>query len=97
MALGSGSVRHAGRRLPLRSAAVWIYHNQPKRWDQVTGEPPHPLDFPEGIVVHPTESGYPRLPLLGLRAIMRNKLRLTVDGRTGLRPLGTRPWWWPFG
>jgi hypothetical protein len=42
-----------------------------------------PLELPEGISVHPRgTSNAPRLPLLGLRGLVRNGLRLTIDGNS---------------
>jgi hypothetical protein len=96
LALGSGRVRHQGRRFPLRAAMVWLHPNEPGRWDRIADRPPYPLDLPEGILVYPAGSSFPRLPLLGLRALLHNKLRLVVDGTTGLVSLHTRSKWWPF-
>jgi hypothetical protein len=95
--LGRGSVRYQGRRYPLRGAQLWLHGNQPGYWDRVANRPPYRLRVPEGILVYPAGSHFPRLPLIGLRAVVRNGLRLTVDGKRGLAWLGTGPWWWPFG
>jgi hypothetical protein len=96
LALGRGEVLQEGRRFPLRAAQLWVHPNAPGQWDRVSGGDPYLLEVPEGIVVSPAGSTYPRLPLLGLRAIMRNKLRLTVNGGSGLVSLRARSWWWPF-
>jgi hypothetical protein len=45
---------------------------------ELTGES-YPLEMPQGISVLPDEQA-PRLPLIGLRAIIANKLRLLIDG-----------------
>lgn len=37
--------------------------------------------MPEGIALHvPGDPGAPRLPLLGLRALVDNRLRAIIDG-----------------
>lgn len=76
-----GKVREGERSLSLHAATVWIHRNVPGRLDLRTGQP-FRLQLPEGIAIYPTdESDYPRLPLLGLRAILKNNLELTIDGR----------------
>jgi hypothetical protein len=96
LSLGRGDVRHRGRRLTLRAATLWIHPNERGSWERVTGRLPYRLDFAEGILVYPLGEDFPRLPLLGLRAIIRNRLRLTVEGDKGLVSLRSGPWWWPF-
>lgn len=67
------------RLVPLRKAHLWIHRNRP-------GTPillplPVPLDVVQGIAVYPRGTpGAPRLPLLGLRVLVRNHLKLTIDG-----------------
>jgi hypothetical protein len=41
----------------------------------------YPLEMPQGITVF-SEEPSPRLPLMGLRTIVANKLRLVIDGKT---------------
>jgi len=94
---GRGSVRGQGRRLPLRAAQLWLHGNEPGSWDRLAKPSLHRLLVPEGIIIYPSGAHFPRLPLLGLRAILRNKLHLYVDGGTGLVHLRTRRRWWPFG
>ena len=37
---------------------------------------------PDGIAIYPSDDAdYPRLPLLGLRAILKNNLKLIIDGQ----------------
>jgi hypothetical protein len=97
LGLGRGEILQAGRRFPLRAAQLWIHPNEPGHWDRLSGDAPHLLEVAEGIVVSPPTSTYPRLPLVGLRAIMRNKLDLAVKGKSGMVFLSSRSWWWPFG
>ena len=97
MHLGRGRVRQQGRHFPLRAAHLWMHSNLPGHWDRLAERPPHRIDVPEGIVVYPADSNFPRLPLVGLWAIVRNKLDLTVKGRRGMVSLSSPPGWWPFG
>jgi hypothetical protein len=55
---------------------------------------PFPLQLPEGIAVYPSdESNYPRLPLLGLRAIIKNELKVVIDGKRQHVSLRSPRWW----
>ena len=50
----------------------------------------------DGMVVY-ADGDFPRLPVLGLRAIADNNLVLTVNGRKREATLRTPlKWWWPF-
>jgi hypothetical protein len=65
--------------VPLRAATMWIHRNRPGTSELLPG--PYRLEMPEGIAVYPdTTAGAPRLPLLGLRSLVTNKLHLTIDG-----------------
>ncbi len=97
MHAGWGTIRQEGRRLPLRAAHLWMHPNLPGHWDRMAGRQAHRIHVPEGIAVYPAHSAFPRLPLVGLRAVVRNKLDLRVRGQDGMVFLSSRPWWWPFG
>ena len=87
-----GRVREGARSPLLHAATVWIHRNVPGRGD-LRNEPPFRLQLPEGIAIYPTdESDYPRLPLLGLRAILKKNLKLTIDGRRKHASLRTPLW-----
>jgi hypothetical protein len=58
----------------------------------VSVKPPLLLDLPTGIAVYTDTEHYPRLPLLGLRAILSNNLHLAVDGEKQLINLRTPDW-----
>ncbi|HKI38288.1 MAG TPA: hypothetical protein VKA46_40945 [Gemmataceae bacterium] len=73
-----------------------MHTNLPSHWDRLADRPPHRIDVPEGILVYPAGSNFPRLPLVGLRAIVRNKLDLAVKGKSGMVSLSRPSWWWPF-
>jgi hypothetical protein len=50
------------------------------------------LTIDEGMAVYPEDgSGHPRLPLLGLRSLLDNRLRFMIDGpkrEVGLKTAG---------
>src|SRR5262249_8060414 len=76
-----GQIRIGLQTLPLLAASVWLYRNKPGARDAFARGVPFRLDLPEGIAVYP--HGQPtvaRLPTLGLRAVVSNRLRLAVDG-----------------
>jgi hypothetical protein len=58
----------------------------------VSSDQPLFLDLPAGIGVYPDDADYPRLPLLGLRAILSNNLFLNVDGKHASVTLRTPDW-----
>jgi hypothetical protein len=90
-----GNLRHLGRRLPLHAADVWLHRNVPGQRDRLLDVPPYRLDLPRGIAVYPADSDFPRLPLLGLRALVTNNLLLSVDGdrsEVNLRSPDWRTW-----
>jgi hypothetical protein len=65
-----GNVRLAGRKSPLREAGIWIH----------TDERPFRLKIDEGIAV--LDGDWPRLPVLGLRALTNSKLQTFIYGDT---------------
>jgi hypothetical protein len=76
-----GTMRESDRVASLRFANLWIHRNQPGSRN-LKGSAPYLLALKEGIAVYPDNgSNYPRLPLLGLRAIVKNNLRLLIDGK----------------
>src|SRR5437868_14734242 len=65
-------VRETGRTPSLRFARIWIHRNRAGS-RELSDAKPFPLQLPEGIAIYPSDgSNYPRLPLLGLRAIIKN-------------------------
>jgi hypothetical protein len=76
-----GHARVNKQLVELKGAAVAVYPNTPGRRDVLRGKPPCLLMLPEGIAVHPaTDPFVPRLPLLGVRALVKNRLRIVIDG-----------------
>jgi hypothetical protein len=54
---------------------------------------PFLLALEEGIAIYPDDgSNYPRLPLLGLRAIIKNNLKLVIDGKRKQVTLSAPVW-----
>jgi hypothetical protein len=88
-----GDMRESGRTPSLHFANVWIHRNQGGR-RELRAEEPVKLTLDEGIAVYPADgSNYPRLPLLGLRAIIENKLNLVIDGKRQHGSLRSPGWW----
>jgi hypothetical protein len=75
------TIREGSRSPTLHYADIWIHRNHSGRRDPRPGEPVK-LDLEEGIAVYPSDgSNYPRIPVIGLRAILKNKLKLVIDGK----------------
>jgi hypothetical protein len=85
-------LRDRSRNIPVHAANLWIHRNVPGKRDEFTNEAPWLLPLKQGIAVYPGESQFPRLPLLGLRALVRNKLHLTMDPELCVVNLRTRDW-----
>jgi hypothetical protein len=85
-----GQIRHGGRRIPLHAAELWLHQNEPGKFTMVSKQVQ--LEIPRGIAVFPDGAKYPRLPLLGLRALLSNNLHLVVDGERQTVNLRTPDW-----
>src|SRR5262245_4027920 len=63
--------------VPPRAASLGLPPNRSGQRDRFTGAPPFRLQLPRGIAVYPSDTpGEPRLPLMGLRALVLNNLHL---------------------
>jgi hypothetical protein len=74
-----GAILVNRQEVPLLGANLWVHRNRPGTAELL----PRPvrLAVPEGISIYPSgAAGAARLPLLGLRGIIRNRLRLLIDG-----------------
>lgn len=87
-----GAVREGGQRIPLREANLWIHLNQPHMRDLRPNHRPVILNASRGIAVFP--NNFPRLPILGLRAIAENRLILCVNGPRRVATLRTSLFGW---
>ena len=85
-------VRDRGRTIPVHAANLWIHRNVPGKRDEFSTATPWLLPLRQGIAVYPEEAQPPRLPLLGLRALVQNKLHFTMDPERRLVHLRTRDW-----
>ena len=50
------------------------------------------MEHPDAAVYPDDGSNYPRLPLLGLRAIIKNHLKLVIDGKRNCVSLSSSMW-----
>jgi hypothetical protein len=87
-----GQIRVGGVPVALVPAIVWIHTNRPGTRESAN-RPPFKLELREGIAVYPPEMRNPaRLPTLGLRGIVRNGLKLVIDGLRRDVTLKTSGW-----
>jgi hypothetical protein len=76
-----GSMREGARIAPRYHAFLRIHRNHAGRRDLKEAEP-FLLRLEKGIAVFPPDgTNYPRIPLLGLRALLNNNLKLTLEGK----------------
>ena len=88
-----GRVRQADERLPLRPACIWLHRNVPGKRERLEGLRPQRLELPRGIAVYPkNDDNFPRLPLIGMRALLANGLYLSVNGQKQFAHLRTPDW-----
>ncbi len=92
-----GEIRLAGRMIPIYAVDVRVHFNEPGKRDRLLDRPPFHILLQRGIAVHPDEPRYPRIPVLGLRAIITNRLDLAVSGARRFASLRTPRRFWFFG
>ncbi len=69
-----------GEHVPQFAANIWLHANELRERDRFANRPPFLLEAYPGIVVLPqTSRTRLRLPLLGIRALERAKLHMTID------------------
>ena len=77
--------------MPLFEAKVWIHSNR-EGTVELSGGVSQALRMDEGIAIYPSTVRNPaRLPILGLRGLIRNGLELTIDGATQTVTLESPP------
>jgi hypothetical protein len=91
-----GSVRDRGQDLSLYAVSLFLFPIIAHNTDVDAGQVPIRMALPRGIAVYPTAGAFPRLPLLGLKAILHNRLRLIVSGDRRRVTLRTPRRCWPF-
>src|SRR5205807_2187293 len=77
------SITERSRRVRCYAANVWLHPNVPGSRAVPEQSQPTRLVLPEGIPVFPPPADgppFPRLPLLGLRALTDNKLDTNIRG-----------------
>lgn len=85
--INPGSLKEIGRTT-LNNRAVFLsradlalHRNRTGRRDELAGTAATQLNLAEGIVIHgPNDPLSPRILLLGLRALVRNRLKVSIDG-----------------
>ncbi len=74
-----GNILVNRQQVPLSAAFLWLHRNQPGTSELLPR--PYLIAAPKGIAVYPdSAANAPRLPLLGLRALVTNGLQLVIDG-----------------
>jgi hypothetical protein len=89
------TIRERERRILLRAANIWVHPNERGFRDRLADIPPHFVDADSGIAIYPGND-FPRLSIIGLRAIAENNLVLKVDGPMRQATLRTPIRLWPF-
>jgi hypothetical protein len=89
-----GNVAIEGKVVARREATVWLYPNVPGRQDTPGGGPPFRLAMSKGIAVYTQDAvpPGPRLPLLGLPALLENHLDFWLDPERRHITIQSRTW-----
>jgi hypothetical protein len=75
-----GQIHVGGFIVPLFAAKVWIHSNREGTVD-LSGGIPCVLKMDPGIAIYPSTTTNPaRLPILGLRGLIRNGIKVTLEG-----------------
>ncbi len=77
-----GQINVGGSTVPLYSASLWLHPNRPGTSEPGEGAP-RELRIEQGLAIYPASLRNPaRLPILGLRGLIRNKVRILIDGES---------------
>lgn len=90
-------LRAAGRQIPLYAANLWIHPNRPGERDQFATATPFLLEVHRGIGITNAPDQYPRLPLLGSRALRQGELQVYLDYQKCRVSVRTPRRFWIFG
>lgn len=75
-----GSIRASGQQLPLLPFNLWLLCNVPHTRKIQNSRDAVCLELDQGIVVYPhSATQRPRLPILGMRGLINNKLVVSID------------------
>ena len=86
-----GSLPVHGQKVPLLNANIWLHHNRPGSRDEFAEAAAWQWEMDAGIAVCPPElGGFPRLPLIGLRAVQLAGLHVAIDGSKSQVSIRTR-------
>ena len=76
-----GHARLNKQLVELKGISVAIFPNTSGKRDVAQERSAYLLKLPEGVAVHRTSDPLaPRLPLLGMRALVKNRIRTIIDG-----------------
>jgi hypothetical protein len=74
------AVKIGGESVPTFEASVWLHANVPGFRDQLDSRPAFRLELAGGVIICPTSMSRFHLPLLGVSALRKNRLRMLVNG-----------------
>jgi hypothetical protein len=94
--LNSSFLTHE-RRIPIHGGNVWLHRNQPGQRDKFLNAAPVLLELHRGLGITTGADVYPRLPLLGARALRGANLQVHIDYSRCRVNVRTPRWYWPFG
>lgn len=84
-----GTTRVLQENIPLKAADVYLEPN--RRGERVlSGKPSFRLTTPRGIML--PNGAVPRIPILGLRALVASDLRVIIDGKR--QSVSIHSGWW---
>jgi hypothetical protein len=89
-----GDAEINGQVVSRHEASVWLYPNSPGRQEVASDRPPFLLEMKKGIAVYPPDAipTTPRLPLLGLPALLVNDLDWWLDPERRCITVQSRTW-----
>ena len=75
-----GFAKIEGEKIPVKMADALLHPNI-RGEKTMSGKAPFPLETPQGILIFPKTNVYPRLPILGLRALINSGLQTVISGK----------------
>jgi hypothetical protein len=76
---GSNAKVVSDLEVPYRQAMLWLHRNQSGHRDQIAPVPPTPLFLSPGLAILPANIDDPVIPLIGMRCLISNRLRIIID------------------